>query len=837
MMDGVNSNPNIITIGATNEPWKLDDAILRRFTTKQLLPVLGGTNLSQLSNTLNDNVKNTIRYEMGKFYYDSIKTAIYLQANKSNWQCKIINSENPKNEQSIWTENEPELSDYYKLYDLVFEDNDNIDPIIKDKQLIEKYNLCSSADLSTLVKEVIGYAQENVNESQPTSNVFFNNLITNSEIKVNSKVEKHLKNLTLYETSNYPTIVKLNKLIDNDEMEKQQIDDLIETNYTHNIFRNYKIGESKLALTADREEKLKHQDITTAESGIEYKKYIYHRHKNDDLPSIFNIGHKMGEKNLEGLKKKLHGLMIPQQGRIDYVGGRYTVTCLKSVNTEIINNDTMLNNHKLKKTDGFWGVYQKCVITIQISKTLKITGEKIPNNGEIFNESYIDINQQNESPDRLLYKLWDEVRTNYGKGGVALASGAGGGAAFVIGTGASIISGTTLASIVTGTIYPTLKECLSKILHNNLLELIVIYILFLGHINTTMEKIWNTISPVPAWRNMRCEYPNTLRDISTYVFINLRAIMKNLELAGKESNPINEKFFLELKKFILDYKINHNIWDEYDKKDDYKSFRASIKNIINRHFDINDPVIALDTNNETFKQLTQVFTDLNFKNNEGFINYERIDVDRYYIIPFAKPDAEPADAEPADAEPADLIYNANEKINSTSQINLSNINCYYKYLKELYKYQPSLFTITQGKKCGGWLRAQVPAAARAVSLLPEGAGCITLLPCNQLYSNSHKYSIVQLYTLKGVCIKEPSPPPPPKKDVNPGKDDIKLFFDFPPESFKKLKNVNPTTGIRQFKNFLLYEKDSSLFTEIYRNNKNKLTKDVIDEIEKKINLN
>ena len=41
MMDGVSSNDNVIVIGATNYPWKLDSAINRRFGTKVFLTIPG----------------------------------------------------------------------------------------------------------------------------------------------------------------------------------------------------------------------------------------------------------------------------------------------------------------------------------------------------------------------------------------------------------------------------------------------------------------------------------------------------------------------------------------------------------------------------------------------------------------------------------------------------------------------------------------------------------------------------------------------------------------------------------------------------------------------------
>jgi len=42
MMDGIDSKDNVAVIGATNYPWKIDAAVLRRFDTQILLPLPGG---------------------------------------------------------------------------------------------------------------------------------------------------------------------------------------------------------------------------------------------------------------------------------------------------------------------------------------------------------------------------------------------------------------------------------------------------------------------------------------------------------------------------------------------------------------------------------------------------------------------------------------------------------------------------------------------------------------------------------------------------------------------------------------------------------------------------
>jgi len=175
MMDGVNSNPNIITIGATNEPWKLDDAILRRFTTKQLLNVLGGNDIDKIQETVHNNVIRTIKFEIGRNYYDNIKIGLYIASNPNNWQCKIINSLKPKNEMENWTNTPPNTVFYEKMFSIQDKNNIHLSNIVENLKnnnnrfLIEKLNLCSSADLSVAVNNMIKTSQGNLDESRPTS--------------------------------------------------------------------------------------------------------------------------------------------------------------------------------------------------------------------------------------------------------------------------------------------------------------------------------------------------------------------------------------------------------------------------------------------------------------------------------------------------------------------------------------------------------------------------------------------------------------------------------------------------------------------------------------------
>ena len=50
MMDGINSKPNVAVIAATNFPWKLDNAILRRFDTQILVDIPKESDILELLN-------------------------------------------------------------------------------------------------------------------------------------------------------------------------------------------------------------------------------------------------------------------------------------------------------------------------------------------------------------------------------------------------------------------------------------------------------------------------------------------------------------------------------------------------------------------------------------------------------------------------------------------------------------------------------------------------------------------------------------------------------------------------------------------------------------------
>jgi len=63
MMDGIKSKQNVAVIAATNYPWKLDSAILRRFTTQILIDLPNSSDIKQL---LNIEVKKMVEFKEEK---------------------------------------------------------------------------------------------------------------------------------------------------------------------------------------------------------------------------------------------------------------------------------------------------------------------------------------------------------------------------------------------------------------------------------------------------------------------------------------------------------------------------------------------------------------------------------------------------------------------------------------------------------------------------------------------------------------------------------------------------------------------------------------------------
>lgn len=211
MMDGVESDPNIITIGATNEPWKIDSAILRRFKNKQLLPVLGWTDdhpIDKMETKINPNIIKIIQMEIGDFYYNSIRKVLFMETHDEEWQCKMIEGE--KEEDWIKDKNvniSIELCNQLgqnnkKLLDRVIHDIQT-NPTPENKKKILNLNLCSSADMSTAVTNMIRQATNSISEDSETIEIDFNgiNIIAEKKDKIENlkQYRQSSANYTIHE--------------------------------------------------------------------------------------------------------------------------------------------------------------------------------------------------------------------------------------------------------------------------------------------------------------------------------------------------------------------------------------------------------------------------------------------------------------------------------------------------------------------------------------------------------------------------------------------------------------------------------------------------------------
>ena len=225
MMDGINSNPNIITIGATNEPWVLDSAILRRFKTKQLLPVLGWTGSDRgkdVESKIHPNIVELIKKEIGEFYYTSIKNALYMNGNES-WQCDLINGA----KQDDWVNSDKmKINFYHKLFELVSPRNSEMlnnvlasfENSLKKEQMIN-LNLCSSSDITTLCQNMIRKATNNIhdNANYESMDTKFNQQFY-TDYGISDKNKDQIKKLTYYTQNSVDYSITVGEGKDNDHI-------------------------------------------------------------------------------------------------------------------------------------------------------------------------------------------------------------------------------------------------------------------------------------------------------------------------------------------------------------------------------------------------------------------------------------------------------------------------------------------------------------------------------------------------------------------------------------------------------------------------------------------
>lgn len=155
MMDGIKSFPNVAVVAATNYPWNLDAAILRRFDTQLLINIPNQYDLKELFNI-----------EMNKF--------IDLESDKSNFS--YCDSKGKKNDESsalsceLECESKPIVEKYrnypYSEYQIDYFLNNTVGGLVDGIIFQLEKDKFSNSDLNRLIKAAATNAGElAVNES------------------------------------------------------------------------------------------------------------------------------------------------------------------------------------------------------------------------------------------------------------------------------------------------------------------------------------------------------------------------------------------------------------------------------------------------------------------------------------------------------------------------------------------------------------------------------------------------------------------------------------------------------------------------------------------------
>lgn len=186
MMDGINSKPNVAVVAATNFPWNLDNAILRRFDTQILVDLPQEGDMLEL---LNNEMKQTIQIKPEKSEYsyceqEEKKEAVGSKKKEEeteNLQCNIQCENKPAQELYMTAPYNKVIIDYYA-------DSSNnggfFRGIIK-KMAMENF---SNSDISRMFKA----AATNAGELAVKANLFYNA----SLIDYNLKPERYISCIT-----------------------------------------------------------------------------------------------------------------------------------------------------------------------------------------------------------------------------------------------------------------------------------------------------------------------------------------------------------------------------------------------------------------------------------------------------------------------------------------------------------------------------------------------------------------------------------------------------------------------------------------------------------------
>jgi len=152
-MDGVESSKNVIVMGATNNPWELDSALLRRFTNHILVDL-----------PKNNDIKKLIQKEIVEYLnrpdIDITKCVNQKKDNTiSDNKCDSMCLEK-QIDKDYWTN---ELSKYNRQYNVLISNNDNF--LNKIAQSLEK-KMNSNSDINQIMNESFSQMADNILHSQ-----------------------------------------------------------------------------------------------------------------------------------------------------------------------------------------------------------------------------------------------------------------------------------------------------------------------------------------------------------------------------------------------------------------------------------------------------------------------------------------------------------------------------------------------------------------------------------------------------------------------------------------------------------------------------------------------
>ena len=184
MMDGINSKPNVAVVAATNFPWSLDNAILRRFDTQILVDLPKEGDILEL---LNNEMKQMIQIKPNKSPYSYCEeekkneTSDKKTDETYNLQCNIECENNPSQELYLSPPYNKVIIDYYS-------ESSNNNEFVKGMIFKMAEAKFSNSDISRMFKS----AATNAGELAVKANLFYNAKL----LDYNLQPEKYISCIT-----------------------------------------------------------------------------------------------------------------------------------------------------------------------------------------------------------------------------------------------------------------------------------------------------------------------------------------------------------------------------------------------------------------------------------------------------------------------------------------------------------------------------------------------------------------------------------------------------------------------------------------------------------------